>query len=215
MSCKKQCTKNIVESRRLEIHKQFWTLSNDDQKNFIFSCITKTNTKRKTVEGESRRNKTMIYALPDPNGCKNEMCKIFFLSTLGFRAHNNKIIRNTFSRDSSDAFVVKLLDKYISRMLQTKLPKILQSQLICIRQLFPANNVVLVTIIYIFSFQVLMLPRCDTYYYYFYAYTCRLQRKLCPCGEPPTAVLQHDAIQGRLKKILLALSTNTFFLFET
>lgn len=35
-SCRKKCVKNIEESRRLEIHKQFWTLSNNDQKKFTF-----------------------------------------------------------------------------------------------------------------------------------------------------------------------------------
>lgn len=63
ISCKMQCVKNLEESRRVEIHKQFWTLSNNDQKKFLFNCITNTNTKRKRVKGNSRRKKKLMIRL--------------------------------------------------------------------------------------------------------------------------------------------------------
>lgn len=108
VSCKKKCLENIVQNRREEIHKQFWKLSKDDQKSFLFSCIVNISKKRKTVEGESRRKRTLRYYFTNEGGEKKEICKPFFLTTLGYKRNNDKFIRNLFSPDNFSSISVKL-----------------------------------------------------------------------------------------------------------
>lgn len=84
------------------INKQFWNLSLQDQRSFIFNCVSNTDVKRKTTE-ESRRKRTQQFFITDKDGHKRQVCKTFFLTTLGFKSNNDKVIRNIISQKGSIA----------------------------------------------------------------------------------------------------------------
>lgn len=96
-NCKKRCKENISRERQKYINKEYWKLTKQEQKSFIFGKVEKTVCKRRTIcmtaEG-SRRNFTLHYFLPNQEGKKQAVCKQFFLATLGYDLKNDKIIRN-------------------------------------------------------------------------------------------------------------------------
>lgn len=95
VSCKKNCNKKISSPRRLDINNQFWNLSSEDQKNFYLSSVSKTPKKRSTTgnSAESRRLFSFNYSLKDSDGRTQNVCKIFYLKTLGYHEKNDKPVR--------------------------------------------------------------------------------------------------------------------------
>lgn len=92
-TCKKNCTKKISAERRKDINKQFWNMDNTPRKNFMLSSALKGGIKRKTTEN-SRRSNTIKYYLLNENGISQEVCKVFYLTTLGYRKTQDKTLRN-------------------------------------------------------------------------------------------------------------------------
>lgn len=95
--CPKKCKEKITFSTRLIINKEFWLMGKKEQKNFILNSTTHTIPKRRTVDHDSRRKKTVTYYFKDKKGFKQEVCKRFFLGTLGYKGNNDKTIRNVLS----------------------------------------------------------------------------------------------------------------------
>lgn len=107
-SCLKKCTDKILYEHRAFINNSFWNMTRQDQRNFILNSMTKTTTKRKTTNSlESRRLHTFTYTFKDVNGCRQEVCKVFFLTTLGFVKTNDKVIRNVISNTEKYSIVSK------------------------------------------------------------------------------------------------------------
>lgn len=91
--CKKKCNTVINQGRRVDINSQFWNLDHEQQDHFMLSCISNTNVKRRTVGPESRRSCTLRYFLKNETGESKEVCRTFFLTTLGFHKNNDKILQ--------------------------------------------------------------------------------------------------------------------------
>lgn len=101
-SCPKKCSTNIPENRRLDINIQFWCLNREDQRNFMLNNTAKRPVKRKTVEGaRSRRKNTIRYTFKDSHGTQHEVCKVFFLTTLGYHPTNDKPLRTILREPSA------------------------------------------------------------------------------------------------------------------
>lgn len=81
-------------------------MSRSEQKSFILSNVCKVPAKRKTVD-KSRRQSTFTYAMNDENGGRVDVCKIFFLTTLGYKGTNDKVIRSVFRTSSNNSVRVK------------------------------------------------------------------------------------------------------------
>lgn len=94
--CRKCCNKKFSEEQRANIHLNFWQLTDLEQKTFVLNMTEKKNAKRK-VSLNSRRSLSFSYRLKDDSGKIEEVCKIFFLATLGYLPNNDRIIRSAFS----------------------------------------------------------------------------------------------------------------------
>lgn len=98
-TCSRHCCKKINEHRRTEINKEFWKLNVNEQKNFIFHSVSQQATKRKTTNClESRRTNTCFYFLKNAEGSKQNVCKTFFLGTLGYEGKNDRIVRDAVNK---------------------------------------------------------------------------------------------------------------------
>lgn len=100
--CKFKCKNYISHERRVEINQQFWKLPPKDQKWFIFKNTSKVSKKRSTVyESVSRRAFTFKYFLPKELGAEEastNVCKTFFLTTLGYNKNNDRVVRNIITK---------------------------------------------------------------------------------------------------------------------
>lgn len=77
------------------MNEEFCLMSETERKNFILSCVKRKPIQRKTTDGNSKRKKSLFYYFKDKNGSPKQVCKTFFLSTLGFKATNDRIIRSS------------------------------------------------------------------------------------------------------------------------
>lgn len=99
--CKRKCTDKIDNHRREVINKMYWNLkTSEERRSFIFNTCERQDVKRRCtteLNQPRRRNKTIKYFLKDVDDKKHEVCKIFFLTTLGFNKKNDKFLHTIFS----------------------------------------------------------------------------------------------------------------------
>lgn len=102
--CKKHCTFNIAYERRRAILQAYWSASTNERKAWVFSSITKAPTKKhQPPERTSGRKLTYSYHLKDEHGQPHEVCKVFFISTLGYHQKNDRFITTAVQSESLDA----------------------------------------------------------------------------------------------------------------
>ncbi|KAB0801639.1 hypothetical protein PPYR_03825 [Photinus pyralis] len=96
--CVKKCQKTFSYSHRTLINNEFWNMNHNEQKTFIFHNVSRSPTKRTTVHSatSSRRSNTLQYAFKNESGRRVAVCKTFFLTTLGFKKSNDKMVRTVF-----------------------------------------------------------------------------------------------------------------------
>lgn len=99
--CKRKCSQKIDKDRQTEINEEFWKLNRNEQKNFILSSASREGVKRKTTGNSSRRSNSFIYYLKDTRGCKQIVCKVFFLATLGYDSKNDRVVRDALNKTNS------------------------------------------------------------------------------------------------------------------
>lgn len=95
-TCKKKCTESFTDDERKNINTQYWQMTFSEKRNFISSYVTSLEVKRHRSR-ESRRNKTLRYYFKCRSGDRVEVCKIFFLSTLGYNKNNDRILQDCFT----------------------------------------------------------------------------------------------------------------------
>lgn len=99
--CTKQCTFNISHDRRKEILDAYWSRNFHERKSWIFSSISKAATKKGSRT--SRRKMTYSYHFKDENGQPHEVCKLFFIATLGYHPKNDRFITTAVQSESLDS----------------------------------------------------------------------------------------------------------------
>lgn len=99
--CKYKCTQSISAERQNDINSQFWQLSEEARRIFIFSLIKKEDKKRHTAGTSSSRKFTFKYYLKTENSIQVQTCKKFFLATLGYDIKNDRILKNVRNTNSS------------------------------------------------------------------------------------------------------------------
>lgn len=97
--CRKKCVEKISEVRREEIFKNYCNKNKtgDIKRQFVLSRIKTTPTKRKRPADHSRddqRKQTIRYTFV-VDGRTIEVCKVFFLNTLGI---SETVVRNAFKK---------------------------------------------------------------------------------------------------------------------
>lgn len=98
-TCKKKCSSNISETQRETLNKQFRNYTWREQHIYIANNTFQNKPARRTQRKNSNskkidRGKTVTYFLSNESGEKVTVCKIFFLTTLGFKRKNDKVLRN-------------------------------------------------------------------------------------------------------------------------
>lgn len=97
--CRKRCTSNISENQRKNINCSFWNLTYQERKNFILnSCSRLEVQKRRNPDNQYRKKNTFKYYFKNDKGESIEVCKVFFLTTLGFQRSNDRLLHNTLSK---------------------------------------------------------------------------------------------------------------------
>lgn len=85
---------------------QYWKLTYTKKRSFVFHTVEKGPTATTChVWGEkaSRRARSLIYRLPDDHDVMQHVCKIFYLSTLGYHPKNDSLIFSVIGDDLSQA----------------------------------------------------------------------------------------------------------------
>lgn len=99
VNCKFKCHSFFSEQDRTKTNQEFWKLNWKEKRTFVMNS-TENKIPRRKVEG-SKKNKTFTYFLKDANGAKRRVCKIFFLTTLGYKKTNDWIIHSVWANASS------------------------------------------------------------------------------------------------------------------
>lgn len=104
--CSRNCVQNIIKERQMKINSEYWKLpSENHQRQFIFSAAKNTIKKKSCVGENSRRHKTIKYYLKDDQGVDFQVCKKFFLGTLGYPLHNDRIVRDVLTKTSAHGLI--------------------------------------------------------------------------------------------------------------
>lgn len=96
-NCRLKCNKRITSEMRDKTNKEFWSLIGlVKRRSFILNLVKRCDIKRRTAEVTHRkRNNVFMYYIRDANNKEQQVCKTFFLTTLGFKSSNDGIILNT------------------------------------------------------------------------------------------------------------------------
>ncbi|KAL5239059.1 hypothetical protein ACI65C_006469 [Semiaphis heraclei] len=91
-NCQKQCYRKITEERRFDVNFQYWNMTWKERRVFILSTCQCVDVKtRKNTELTNRKNALKFY-ITDDQGIKIQVCKPFFLTTLGFKKTNDRVL---------------------------------------------------------------------------------------------------------------------------
>lgn len=97
--CRKKCISLICQNQRQQINKSFWSLTEQERRNHILASCSRLNVqKRRETEVNYRKNNTFKYFLRDEKGESKEVCKTFYLTTLGFHKNNDRLLHDVLSR---------------------------------------------------------------------------------------------------------------------
>lgn len=104
--CKKKCSEKINENERKEIFSSYWeaTKTWDVKRQFIISHVKSKPINRERPKDHSRhgqRMQTILYYF-DVNGSRIEVCKVFFLNTLGV---SETVVRTALKKGTTGGFV--------------------------------------------------------------------------------------------------------------
>ena len=90
--CNRKCNELVANDRRQFIHEQFWCLSYDDRRKFLFTHIQRRSKIASTVSSSSRRDFSYSYMLDNNEGQLVQVCKVYFLTTLGYHPKNDSAV---------------------------------------------------------------------------------------------------------------------------
>jgi len=97
----------IPLTRRQKILHEYESLSSSEKRSFIINFCEHLETKRLRSEGEitSRRTQSIAYHLRDETGKRVNVCKSFFLTTLGKDPRNDKMIHYSMAKNPDNVFI--------------------------------------------------------------------------------------------------------------
>lgn len=85
---------NIIKTdRRLEINKQFWDLNFSERNCFAYNTINRKEIKQRRKNAQSVKHNSFEYFLKNEKGEMIKVCKIFYLTTLGYSKSSDSFIK--------------------------------------------------------------------------------------------------------------------------
>ncbi|KAG5890742.1 hypothetical protein JTB14_013089 [Gonioctena quinquepunctata] len=86
-TCKRRCPLQFSEERRMEINREYRSLSRQEKKIFVENHTTKEECKSRRPASLNIRNRnvTFNYFLVNDEGFESQVCKTFFMTTLGYK----------------------------------------------------------------------------------------------------------------------------------
>lgn len=99
-ACRDACSMNFNLDDRKQLHANYWQMTKEKKRQFIGQFVERTDKKRSTVTGVSRRTYSLFYYLPLRNK-RFKVCKIFFTNTLGI---SSRPIRYYFQQQQIDMY---------------------------------------------------------------------------------------------------------------
>ena len=76
----------------------YWDLNWMEKKTYILNCIKRASVTRRRSDS-SRKQNSFKYSLMDSDGQTQNVCKIFFLTTLGYKKNNDWAIQSFVQKD--------------------------------------------------------------------------------------------------------------------
>jgi len=93
-TCKfRKCDSKISSEQRGVINAEYWELSDLEKQVYVSSYLSRSPVIRRRAD-TACRNTTVKYSLRDETGENQQVCKTFFLATLGYNPKNDRIITN-------------------------------------------------------------------------------------------------------------------------
>ena len=103
-SCKNKCNIKVNLEQRRKIHEEFWQLDANTRRNFIYHRVYRSNKNQSTIGHVSRRDSTFAYSLVHPESNEEiSVCKVFFLTTLGFHPKNDAVVMSVMTATPRNA----------------------------------------------------------------------------------------------------------------
>ncbi|XP_076139126.1 uncharacterized protein LOC143122170 isoform X2 [Alosa pseudoharengus] len=96
--CRRQCTAKFSEERRQEIWSSYWGMDFAEKRMFVFHSVSQLPTARSCGAG-SRRGRSFVYRLKNKDQVPQQVCKTFFLATLGFHPTNDSLVLSVMRRE--------------------------------------------------------------------------------------------------------------------
>ncbi|KAG5862079.1 hypothetical protein JTB14_024279 [Gonioctena quinquepunctata] len=96
-NCENEAQHSEEEDQRQILNTNFWRLSTKERKAFILNTCSRLEVKRRTTESVRKQN-TFKYKLKTANGQMVEVCKTFFLTTLGYKKTNDRVVHDTLKK---------------------------------------------------------------------------------------------------------------------
>lgn len=86
--CRRKCQEKFSDDHRQQINRTYWSYSFGERRLWLDGHINILQVKRRrgdTMESDLKRNKSLQFKLPQPDGSKLTVCKIMFIHTLGLK----------------------------------------------------------------------------------------------------------------------------------
>ncbi|XP_033111161.1 uncharacterized protein LOC117112195 [Anneissia japonica] len=90
--CKKQCREKISNEERNTINEEYWRLTLEQQRVWLLSHVESSAPKRRDPNSINPRKHTYKYSMITEEKQTVQVCRTFFLSTLGFKHTSNCVI---------------------------------------------------------------------------------------------------------------------------
>ncbi|XP_051570432.1 uncharacterized protein LOC127450385 [Myxocyprinus asiaticus] len=98
--CRRKCTDKFSEERRKEIWNRYWDMEYTDRRAFMFHSVSQLPTAKLCVDGKtSRRGRSLIYWLKNEDQVPQQVCKTFFLATLGYHPANDSLVLSVMGKE--------------------------------------------------------------------------------------------------------------------
>lgn len=91
-TCRLKCILNIIENRRKDINYQYWEMNWQDRRSFVHSTCESSETNTNSKNEITKRKNVFKFFLTNSDGLRIQVCKPFFLSTLGFKKTNDRVL---------------------------------------------------------------------------------------------------------------------------
>lgn len=100
----KVCPKLVPHDQCLKIRARYVSFSMDQKHGFIFNFCERHDA---ATHIASRRSNTITYFLPDGTGARQQVCKSYFLTTIGKNPRSDRIIHYTLAKNQDSVFLAR------------------------------------------------------------------------------------------------------------